>query len=112
PAVLRHPRDPGAGQLVRRKPGDVPALQAHAAARWPHQAHHGLERCALPDAVASEETHNLPALHPERHPVQHVRLAVVRVDVVEGQHQLLRYTSWTRAFAWISAGVPSARISP
>ena len=103
---------PDPGELVRRQPGDVPPLERHPAARRPHQAHHGLERRALAHAVAPEEAHDLPALDPERHAVQHVRLAVVRVDVVEGEHQVLRYTSWTRAFAWISAGVPSARISP
>ena len=48
----------------------------------------------------------------DRHPVENVGLAVIGVDVVQDQHQVFRYTSWTRGFAWIWAGVPSASTSP
>src|SRR4029434_4270386 len=111
--VLGHPGDSQMRELVRRQPRDVLALEEHAASRGAHDPRDGLHGGALAHAVPAEQAHHLARLHLEGDAVQDVALAVVGLNVLETQHhQLLRYTSWTRGLAWISAGVPSARTSP
>ena len=114
PAVLRHPRDPEPGELVRRQPGDRPAPSKLTRPRDGRtRPIDGLERRALADAVAAEEAHDLPGLHLERHAVQDV--ATCRSSAWTSSRRAasgLEVDLLTRAFAWISAGVPSARISP
>src|SRR5438552_367315 len=102
--VLLHEQGGHAPDLAPLE-GDVPFGRAH-------EAHHRLERGALADAVATEQPHHLARADLDRHPVENVGLAVIGVDVVQDQHQVFRYTSWTRGFAWIWAGVPSASTSP
>ena len=81
---------PEASQLVRRQPCHVSPLEIDSATRRAHETHHGLERRALAHAVPPEQAHHLAALDPQRDAVQHVRLPVVRVDLVQGQHQVFR----------------------
>src|SRR5205807_7172147 len=76
---------------------------------------------ALADAVAAQEPHDLAAPDIQRNTVQDVALAVMRVDFLNLQERVrraavrghvFRYTSRTRGFCWISAGVPSASTRP
>jgi hypothetical protein len=76
--------------VVGRHAADLAPLEGDAALRRAHEAHHGLERRALADAVPAEQPHDLPGPDFDGHAVEDVGLAVVRMDVVEGQHQVLR----------------------
>src|SRR5262249_49312990 len=120
-AILPDVADAQSRELVRRQTGDLAAGEQHLAPIGMDQAHDGLERGALADAVAAEEPYDLPSVDVERHPMQDVALAVIGVDVLhsdEGLHRrglrahVLRETSSTRGFCWISAGAPSASTSP
>src|SRR4051794_1111024 len=110
--------------------GDRTALEQDAALARMDEAHDGLQGRALADAVAAEEAHHLAPADFERHPVQDMTLAVVGMDVLDLDQRpdrsaagrsatrahvrrahVFKYTSSTRGFCWISAGVPSARIS-
>ena len=76
-------------QFVRRQAGDGLAGKQHFAAIGMDEAHDGLERGALADAVAPEQAYDLPAVDVERDPVQDVTLAVIGVHVLdcdEGLH--------------------------
>ena len=82
--VLRHVADAEPRQPVRRLAGDVAALEGDAALARRDQAHDGLERGALADAVAAR------AGPPPRRgptssetPKQDVALAVVGVDALD-----------------------------
>ena len=54
-----------------------------------HQAHDGLERRALADAVAPEQAHHLAAADVERDAVQDVALAVIGVHVLDRDEGLV-----------------------
>ena len=82
-AVFRHIADAEAGELVRRQPGDGIAVEHHRAVARPHQAHDGLQRRALADAVAAEEADHLAGADLERDAVQDMALAVIGVHVLD-----------------------------
>jgi hypothetical protein len=86
-AILRHVADAALGELVRGESRDGPALKRDRALPWPHQAHDGLQRRALADAVASQQAHDLTLADGKRDPVQDVTLAVVGVDAVDGDER-------------------------
>src|SRR5439155_10723606 len=66
PAVLWHIADPEPCQPVRRQAAHGPALEQHLARARLDQAHDGLERRALADAVAAEQAHHFAAADPQR----------------------------------------------
>jgi hypothetical protein len=53
------------------------------------EAGHGLQRRALADPIASEETHHLPSADCERDTVQNMALAVIGVDFLDGEEGLV-----------------------
>ena len=81
--LLGDPGDAAPHDLVRGQPGEVLAAQAHAAARGARQAHDGSQRGRLAGAVAADEADHLALADGERHALQDVGLAVIRVDVLE-----------------------------
>lgn len=54
-----------------------------------YDPHHAPERGGLPGPVPPDERDHLPRLHAERHALQDMRLAVIRMDVVEGEERHL-----------------------
>jgi len=90
PSLLRHPRDAEPGQPVGRHARQVAPVEGDAAGRPAHHPHDRLERRRLAHAVAAEQADHLTRAHLDRHAVEHVRLAVVGVDVLEDEHQVLR----------------------
>src|SRR5438132_8154697 len=90
PPILGDPGDAEAGDVVGREPREVTTVEHHAAVGGTDQPHDGLEGGALADTITPEQADDFARTHLERHAVQDVRLAVVRVDVLERQHQLLR----------------------
>jgi hypothetical protein len=89
-AVFGHVGDAQVSEPVGRQPRDLPAVEAYAALGGADEPHDGLERRALAHAVATQQPHDLPGSHLEGNPVEDVRLAVVGVDVLEGQDHVLR----------------------
>ena len=83
-AVLGHVGDAEPGDLVGGHAGDRLAFEQHLALARADEAHDGLERRALADAVAAEQAHHLAPPHRQRHAVQDVALAVEGVDVLDG----------------------------
>src|SRR5262249_7855878 len=112
PPLLRHPGDAEPGERVRRDALEIATLERDPAAGAARHAHDRLERRRLAHSVAAEQADDLAGADLDRHAVQHVGFSVVGVDVLEDEHQVLRYTSCTRGLAWMSAGRPSARTSP
>src|SRR5262249_9687215 len=119
--VLRHVSNPKPRELVRGEAGDRLVAEKHLALMGVNETHDGLERGALAYAIATEQADDLARADMERYAVQDVALAVIGVHVLdrnEGRHRrgiwahVLRYTSCTRGFCWISAGDPSASTSP
>jgi len=90
PSLLRHPGDAEPGQPVRRHALQVASFEGDPAGGAPRHPHDGLERRRLAHTVAPEESDDLARAHLNRHAVKHVGFAVVRVDVFEDQHQVLR----------------------
>ena len=86
--VLGHVADAEPCQLVRRQVGDRPAREQHLALLGIDQAHDGLERGALADAVAAQQAHHLAFAHVERNAVQDMALAVIGVHVLDGDEGL------------------------
>src|SRR2546425_3233628 len=90
PGLFGNPGDAPTGQTVRRHALQVAPLERDAATGAARHPHDGLERRRLADPVAPEQTDHLACAHLDRHAVEHVGLAVVSVDVLEDQHQILR----------------------
>ena len=89
-AVFRHVADTETGQAVRRQPDEITALERDRAGGGVHEAHDRLEGRRLADAVAAEQANDLARPDVDADAVEDVGLAVVRVDVAEGQHQIFR----------------------
>src|SRR5256885_748765 len=71
-ASSRHVADAEPRQLVRRQAGDGIAAEHDLALARTHEAHDGLERGALADAVAPQQAHDLAAADLQRTSVQDV----------------------------------------
>src|SRR5262245_28744677 len=119
--VFGHVGDADAGKLVRGQTRDQPPLIEDAPGAGTDEPHDGLERGALANAIASNQRDHLAATHLERDAIEDMALAVVRVHAFDrdegfgaGQRlgHVLRWTSNTLGFSWISAGVPSASTAP
>src|SRR5262249_62322743 len=82
-ALLGNPRDATTDDLVRGQAREIVAPQPHAAARGAREAHHGPQRGRLARGVAADETDDLAVADGERDALQDVRLAVIRVHVLE-----------------------------
>jgi hypothetical protein len=83
--LLGNPRDPAPGDLVGAERGHVVAAQAHAALPGPRDPHDRAERRGLAGAVAADEGDHLALADRQRHALQNVRLAVVGVDLLDGE---------------------------
>jgi hypothetical protein len=86
--VLRHIADAEAGKLVGGQAGDGIAVEQHAAVARLHQAHDGLERGRLADAVTAEQAHHFTRLHVQGDAVKDVALAVIGVHVLDQDDRL------------------------
>src|SRR5712671_43160 len=84
--LLGHVAHPEAADLVGRAPGDLPAVEADAAAGDLDQPHDRLERGRLPGPVPAEERDHLPRLRPQAHPVQHLGEAVAALHRLQLEH--------------------------
>jgi hypothetical protein len=73
---------------VRGQAGDGIAVEQHTAVAWLHQAHDGLERGRLADAVPAEQAHHFAPLHVERDAVQDVALAVIGMHILDQDDRL------------------------
>src|SRR5262245_27330173 len=85
PAVLGHEPDAGPRDLVWLLAGDVPAFPHDAAVPGRREPHHAAHGRGLAHAVASEQAHALAGADLERNAEEHLREAVERVDVLDGQ---------------------------
>jgi hypothetical protein len=81
-------REAAPHQLLRREPlgglaveGDAPGLELAVLKR--QQARDGLQRGRLAGAVAAQKRHQLGFAHAQRHALQHMALAVVRVQALD-----------------------------
>src|SRR2546426_10015732 len=66
---------------------DRSAVEADPAGARRREADHRANQRRLPGAVAAEERHGLAGSDVQRHPVQDVAVAVVRVDVRDLEHR-------------------------
>src|SRR5207249_10471343 len=115
--LLGDPRDAPARDLVRRQCREIGAAQEHAASSRARNAHDRAERRGLAGAVPADQRDDLALADGDRHALEHVRLAVVRVDPVQLEKFLChrpapRYVCCTSSLALISSGGPSASTSP
>ncbi len=87
PAALGDVADAVTGHFEGGPGGDGRPLEADGPGADTHETEDGVERGRLADAVAPHDHRQLIRGHLERHAVQHVALAVVRVHTVEDEHQ-------------------------
>src|SRR6266481_2632721 len=66
---------------------DRSAVEADPAGARRREADHRANQRRLPGAVAAEERHRLAGSNVQRHPVQDVAVAVIRVDVRDLEHR-------------------------
>src|SRR5215467_3074181 len=90
-ALFRTERDAGAPDLVRRPVDQLAPLELHRAGALADDAHDRLERRGLAGAVAAEQRHHLAGAHLEADAVQHVRLAVPGLQVLDRQQRAVRH---------------------
>src|SRR5438094_941350 len=83
PAALGHERDAVGGDRLRGAPGDGPAVDRHHAVSRRQQAHDDVQRRRLARAVAAEQAEQAALGEPQRHAVEHVAVAVERVDLAQ-----------------------------
>src|SRR5262245_48318912 len=81
--LLRNPRDAAPDDLVRWQAREIVAAQAYAAARWAREPHDRAQRRRLARAVATDEADDVALANRKRDALQDVRLAVVRMNVLE-----------------------------
>src|SRR5260370_1008045 len=115
PPLLGHIGDAGARHLVGGQLRELAAVEGDGAAARGDQPHDALERRRLARAVPADERHDLTGADRERDALQDVRVAVLRVETLDGEQRHLampRYVCCTRTLARISAGVPSASTWP
>src|SRR5206468_1828086 len=67
--------------------GDVRALEAHGAATGRREADDRPDERGLADAIAPENADHLAGPDGERHALEHVALAVVRLQVRDVKHR-------------------------
>ena len=85
PPLLRNPCDAAPGDLVGLEHRDVLAAQAHVTPLGPRDAHDRAERRCLAGAVAPDERDHLALTDRQRHALEDVGLAIVGVDVLDGE---------------------------
>ena len=83
PSTLRHQADAESGDLLRSFAVDALGAEQHASGGRPDETHDALEGRRLAGAVAAEERHDLVLADAKRDVVQHVALAVERIDRVD-----------------------------
>src|SRR5437867_388561 len=82
-AALGHERDAVGGYRLRGAPGDGPAVDRHHAVSRRQQAHDDVQRRRLARTVAAEQAEQAALGEPQRHAVEHVAVAVERVDLAQ-----------------------------
>src|SRR6185369_9841884 len=85
-AVFGHVTDPQMGDLVGFHAECVPAFPVHRAGALDH-AHDRLGRGRAARSVAAEQRDDLARTHGELDTMQHMALAIERVEVFDCQHQ-------------------------
>jgi len=103
-ALLRTEGDAGPRDRVGGTIDQLGALEAHGAAAAFDDAHDGLERRRLADAVAAEKGHYFTRQHVEGDAVQHVRFAVPGLEILDREQWLhLRHDRFRDrlAHSWI-----------
>src|SRR5665213_3271160 len=114
---LRHRTHTGACQRISRGAIDMRAGDMDAARRRGDPSVDGFERRRLACAVWAEEREHRPRWDNEADAAENLDAPVagVQIDELDGGRghagtlvSAPRYAAWTRASAWISAGVPCA----
>src|SRR5262249_51170803 len=101
--------------LVGGQPRQLAAVEGDAPAARRDQAHDAPQGGGLARSVAADERDHLARVHAEGDALEDVRLAVVGLQIFEGEQGHLvapRYVCCTRLLARISAGLPSANTWP
>ncbi len=115
-AVLGSEADALPRDLVGGPAVDAGALEGDGPRARAEIAHDGPEQGGLARAVPAHQAHDLVGADVERKPPEDVAGLDVHVEVADREHQGFRRRpttmSTTRASAWISAGVASARTLP
>ena len=86
-ALFRAKGDAGAGDGVGGPPDQFVAFKAHRAGAAFYDAHDGLERSALADAVAAEERHHFARPHLEIDAMQHMQFPVPGFKLVHSEQR-------------------------
>src|SRR6267142_5356722 len=82
-ALLRTEGEPEPRDLIRRQADQLAALQADRAPPAAHDAHDRLEGRRLAGAVAAQQRHRLAGADLEADAVEHMRLAVPGVEIMD-----------------------------
>ena len=83
--LLWNPRDPATRDLVSPERRDVLAAHAHMTPARSRDAHDRAQRRRLAGAVASDERDHLAFGGRQRHALENMGLAVVGMDVLDGE---------------------------
>jgi hypothetical protein len=86
-AVFRHIGDAAPRELMRRQSGDGMAFEHDRAVARPHQAHDGLQRRRLANAVPPKQANHFAGADLDRHAMQDVTLAVIGMDVFDADQR-------------------------
>src|SRR5882672_5313505 len=119
-AALRDERDAGSSDAVRRRAGDIGAVDADGAATRSQETRDRGDRGRLSGTVAADEGDGFACGDMKVDALQNVALAVVRMKALHGEERrdhatvtaLPKYTSCTRTSPRTSAAVPSAMTRP
>ena len=114
PAVVGHPADAGAGDLVGRAAGHVVAVEADCAAARPGQAEDRAQHRGLAGAIGTEQREHFRALDGQRSAEQRLGLAIKRIDRIDFENHANRprLERLTHSFCCSSCGVPRATTWP
>ena len=86
PTALRDEADAHVKNAMRRQPGDLHAVEEHAARTRGRQADNRAAQRRLPDAVPAEDRGDTALLHVKRDALEHMAVAVVGVHIDGLQH--------------------------
>ena len=87
---LRDENDARCPDVVRSEGGDVSALEHDVSRRRWSEADQGSTQRRLPDAVPPDDGGDSASVDLQVHVVQHVAVAVVRIEADDSQHLFLR----------------------
>src|SRR5436190_5021345 len=86
-ALLRHKTEAKPREGVRRQRSDIAPVVSDASGPRMQVAHHGEDGRGLTGAVSPQQADHLALAYRERYAMQDMAVAVIRVDILELEHQ-------------------------